>query len=57
MSINPNENSILTRLSPVPDVVLEYASTGQSKIMRGKGLLLATSGHSDGSYRTIFSVS
>ena len=31
MSINPNENSILTRLSPVPDVVLEYASTGQSR--------------------------
>ena len=24
LSINPNENSILTRLSPVPDVVLEY---------------------------------
>ena len=30
VSINPNENSILTRLSPVPDVVLGYAATGQS---------------------------
>ena len=29
VSINPNENSILTRLSPVPDVRLGYASTGQ----------------------------
>ena len=27
VSINPNENSILTRLSPVPDVRLGYTST------------------------------
>ena len=33
----------------VTSVQLRHASTGQSKIMRGKGLLLATSGHSDGS--------
>ena len=31
MSINPNENSILTRLSPVPDVRLGYTPTGQSQ--------------------------
>ena len=30
MSINPNENSILTPQRPVPDVRLGYASTGQS---------------------------
>ena len=36
VSINPNENSILTPQRPVPDVRLGYASTGQSKIMRGE---------------------
>ena len=35
VSINPNEDSIRTPWSPVPDVRLGYASTGQSKIMRG----------------------
>ena len=37
VSINPNENSILTPQRPVLDVRLGYASTGQSKIMRGEG--------------------
>lgn len=36
VSINPNENSILTPLRTVPDVRLGYTSTGQSKIIRGK---------------------
>ena len=36
VSINSNENSILTPQCLVPDVRLGYASTGQSKIMRGK---------------------
>ena len=49
MSINPNKNSILTPQRPVPDVRLGYASTGQ-----WEGPWLATSGHSDGSSRTIF---
>ena len=31
VSINPNENSILTPQRPVPDVRLGYASTGQSR--------------------------
>ena len=36
VSINPNQNSILTHQGTVPDVKLGYASTGQSKIMRGE---------------------
>ena len=40
VSINPNENSILTRLSPVPDVRLGYASTGQCKILPGDRAVL-----------------
>ena len=49
VSINPKENPILTPQRTVPDVRLGYASTGQRKIKRGKGLLLATSGLSDAS--------
>ena len=41
VSINPKENPILTPQRPVPDVRLGYASTGQCKIIRGIGLLLA----------------
>ena len=44
VSINPKENPILTPQRPVPDVRLGYASTGQCKIIRGKGLFLATCG-------------
>ena len=36
VSINPNENSILTPQRAVPDVRLGYTSTGQSKIMQGR---------------------
>ena len=36
VSIKPKENPILTSLRTVPDVRLGYASTGQSKIMRGE---------------------
>ena len=35
VSINPNQNPILTPQLTVPDVRLGYASTGQSKIKRG----------------------
>ena len=35
VSINPIWNPILTPQRTVPDVRLGYASTGQSKIMRG----------------------
>ena len=35
VSINPNENSILTPQRPVPDVRLGYTPTGRSKMMRG----------------------
>ena len=42
-------NPGLTPQRTVPDVRLGYASTGQSKILPGIGLLLATSGHSDAS--------
>ena len=40
VSINPNENSILTRLSPVPDVRLGYTSDwteARRYMRRGKG--------------------
>ena len=56
MPINPNENSILTPQRPVPDARLGCASTGQSKkhSAAGKGCCEPGSGHSDGSWRTIF---
>ena len=48
VSINPNENSILTPYRPFPDVRLGYASTGQKQDNAGgEGPLLATRGHSE----------
>ena len=41
--------SPLRSSEPEEGVGLAYASTGQSKIMRGERAVLATSGHSDGS--------
>ena len=42
VSINPNENSILTLQRPVPDVRLGYAPTGQSKITWAERAVVST---------------
>ena len=44
MSINPKENSILTPQRPVPDVRLEYASTGQKQEVQRRERVVADNG-------------